>query len=98
MSNEEPSLDAQENMTKKRTQQKVFLMTFSHTYRPSHRFSHNQRSFLMKQRGTNIETQIQLENVQRIIDLGTISPKWDVFIESPNLWFSEPSRRGSKRE
>lgn len=44
--------------------------------------SHWQRSCLMQRMGTNTETYLQADSMQRVRDLGTLGPKWDVSIKS----------------
>lgn len=49
----------------------------------------SQRSFLLLQMGTNTETP-QLNKVQRGLDLGLLSPNWDMSIKSLTLPFRGP--------
>lgn len=58
--------------------------------------SHWQRSCLMQRMGTNTETYLQADSMQRVRDLGTLSPKWDSSIKSLPL-DRKPCVRGSRK-
>lgn len=51
--------------------------------------SHHQRSFLLKQIGTNIKPHSKI--ICRVKDLVTFIPKWNVFISSLSLGLRELS-------
>lgn len=67
------------------------ILLYSHQYL----LSHCQKCFLLRQVGANTETHRQILN--RVKDLGTLNPKWDVSIRALPSGIREPSNKEAER-
>jgi hypothetical protein len=51
----------------------------------------------MQRMGTNTETYLQADSMQRVRDLGTLSPKWDVSFKSFPRVLGNPVEKKAER-
>ena len=58
--------------------------------------NHHQRSFSFKKMGTN-RGALQLDSVERMRDVGTLNPKWDVFIKPLSSWSYKEEETGPEK-